>query len=62
MGLYIVNRNDNEMKEVTPATFKGIEARERDHLQEWIANNPDCLCQSEDEENEEPEKLLISKR
>ena len=59
MGLYIVNRNDNEMKEVTPATFKGIEARERDHLQEWIANNPDCLCQSEDEENEKPEKLLI---
>ena len=56
MGLYAVNRNDNAMTEVTPATFREIGAGERRDLQEWIAKNPDCLCQ---DDGEEREKLRI---
>ena len=56
MGLYIVKRDDKEMKEVLPTTFKEIRASERFDLQEWIAKNPDCLCQNDDEKRE---KLLI---
>ena len=47
MGLYAVNRNDNAMTAVLPATFREIGARERFNLQEWIAKNPDCLCQDD---------------
>ena len=43
MGLYAVNRNDNAMTEVPPATFREIGARERRDLQEWIAATPGCL-------------------
>ena len=59
MGLYAVNRNDNEMTEAPPATFREIGARASFDLQEWVAKNPDCLCQ-DDGENLDSQKLPIT--
>ncbi len=56
MGLYAVNRNDKEMTKMPPATSREIGARECFGLQEWIAKNPDWLCQ---DDGEEREKLRI---
>ena len=39
----IINKNQNTIEEIQTATFKELGFRERDHSQEWIANNPGCL-------------------
>lgn len=41
--MYSINRKNNDIKKVVPISFKEAGFRERQHLQEWIAKNPDCL-------------------
>lgn len=41
--MYIINKETNRIKKIEPTTFKQLGFKERDHLQEWIANHPTCL-------------------
>ena len=41
--MYIINREANRIEKIETATFRQLGFREREHLQEWIANNPSCL-------------------
>lgn len=50
--MYRINQQTNSIQKIEETTFKDIGASERNHLQEWIAKNPEVLCG-------EDEKLLI---
>ncbi len=41
--MYIINRASNRIEKIESSTFKNLGFKEREHLQEWIANNPSCL-------------------
>ena len=41
--MYIINKESNRIEKIETATFKQLGFKEREHLQEWIANNPSCL-------------------
>lgn len=41
--MYIINKETNRIEKIEPTTFKQLGFKERDHLQEWIANHPTCL-------------------
>lgn len=41
--MYIINKEINRIQKIEPSTFKQLGFKEREHLQEWIANNPNCL-------------------
>lgn len=41
--MYLINPVSNSIQKIKTASFKELGFRERDHLQEWIANNPSCL-------------------
>lgn len=41
--MYIINKNTNRIEKIESTTFKELGFKEREHLQEWIANNPTCL-------------------
>lgn len=41
--MYIINKATNRIEKIETATFKQLGFKEREHLQEWIANNPSCL-------------------
>ena len=41
--MYTINKSTNRIEKIESATFKQLGFKERDHLQEWIANNPSCL-------------------
>ena len=41
--MYIINKASNRIEKIDSTTFKQLGFREREHLQEWIANNPSCL-------------------
>ena len=41
--MYIINKNTNRIEKIESTTFRQLGFREREHLQEWIANNPSCL-------------------
>lgn len=41
--MYIINKSTNRIEKIESTTFKQLGFREREHLQEWIANNPSCL-------------------
>jgi hypothetical protein len=42
--MYRINQNTNSIQKLEETTFKEIGASERNHLQEWIAKNPEVLC------------------
>ena len=46
--MYRINQQTNSIQKIEETTFKQIGASERNHLQEWIAKNPEVLC-GEDE-------------
>ena len=46
--MYRINKQTNSIQRIEETTFKEIGASERNHLQEWIAKNPEVLC-GEDE-------------
>jgi hypothetical protein len=41
--MYIINKEANRIEKIETSTFRQLGFREREHLQEWIANNPSCL-------------------
>jgi len=41
--MYIVDRQKNRIKKINEVMFGDFGIKEREHLQEWIANEPDCL-------------------
>jgi hypothetical protein len=41
--MYIINKETNRIEKIEPTTFRHLGFKERDHLQEWIANHPTCL-------------------
>lgn len=41
--MYIINTHTNRIEKIESTTFKQLGFKEREHLQEWIANNPACL-------------------
>lgn len=41
--MYIVNKEKNIIENLQKSTFTELGFRERAHLQEWIAHNPECL-------------------
>lgn len=41
--MYIINRETNRIEKIGSTTFRQLGFKEREHLQEWIANNPSCL-------------------
>jgi hypothetical protein len=41
--MYKINKTINNVEKLEQKLFKELYIREREHLQEWIANNPSCL-------------------
>lgn len=41
--MFTINKENNRIEKIHSTTFKELGFREREHLQEWIANNPSCL-------------------
>lgn len=41
--MYIINKEENRISRLTQRTFSELKFREREHLQEWIAENPGSL-------------------
>jgi Domain of unknown function (DUF4268)/Endonuclease NucS len=41
--MYKINRNTNNIEKLEKKLFKELKIKERDHLQEWIAKNPEIL-------------------
>lgn len=41
--MYQIDKKTNRIKKMETITFSDLGFRERENLQEWIANNPECL-------------------
>jgi hypothetical protein len=41
--MYIINKSTNNVEKLKKKLFKELNIREREHLQEWIAKNPEML-------------------
>jgi hypothetical protein len=41
--MYKINKNTNNVEKLEQKLFKELKIKERDHLQEWIAKNPEML-------------------
>lgn len=41
--MYLINKEENRISKLKQKTFSELKFREREHLQEWIANNPSSL-------------------
>ena len=41
--MYRIDKQENNVEKLEPRLFKDLKIRERDHLQEWIAKNPEML-------------------
>ena len=41
--MYIIDKSNNKIKKIPQKTFHELGFKERQHLQEWIAKNPECL-------------------
>lgn len=41
--MYLIDKTNNRIKEIDKKTFSELDLKERKHLQEWIANNPQAI-------------------
>lgn len=41
--MYLINKESNRITEITQKTFSELRFREREHLQEWLANSPEVF-------------------
>lgn len=41
--MFLIDKINNKISKITERTFGELGFRERDHLQEWLANNPEAL-------------------
>ncbi len=51
--MYLIDKSTNKIKNLTKKSFSKLGFRERQHLQEWIADKPEVLGE---------ELLIIQKR
>lgn len=56
--MYKVDRPNNSLQSLLEVSFCSLGFRERDHLQEWLAKNPQTLTKKDDKEDE---LLIIQK-
>ena len=45
LAMYLINRDNNKIEPIEEITFKSAGLKERQHLQEWIAKNPESLSE-----------------
>ena len=50
MLMYIIDKDKNSIQPISRKTFHELGFKERENLQEWIVNNPACLCTDENEQ------------
>lgn len=43
MSMYLIKKEENRIEKITERSFNELGFRERNHLQEWIEQNPECL-------------------
>lgn len=41
--MYLINKLNNNISKLKQKTFTELKLKEREHLQEWIAKNPNSL-------------------
>lgn len=41
--MYLINKSQNRISKICEKSFNDLGFREREHLQEWLANNPEAL-------------------
>jgi len=41
--VYLINKENNNISKITEKKFSELGFKEKDNLQEWVANNPTCL-------------------
>ena len=41
--MYVIDKENNKIDKIQSKTFHELGFKEREHLQEWIAKNPECL-------------------
>lgn len=46
--MYRINRDDNDIVQLKEKSFHELHFKEREHLQEWIAKNPQVLGVGDD--------------
>ncbi len=56
--MYKVNKQENTLHSLQEVSFSSLGFREREHLQEWLAKNPQALTKKEDVNDE---LLIIQK-
>ncbi|MBO5461588.1 MAG: DUF4268 domain-containing protein [Ruminococcus sp.] len=45
--MFLINKKNNTIQKIQSKTFHDLGFKEREHLQEWIAKNPECLGEEE---------------
>ncbi len=48
--MYIIDKDNNRINKISSCTFHQLGFSERNHLQEWIAQNPKCLCTGDNDD------------
>ena len=43
VDMFVLDKENNKIVKISSTTFHDLGFKEREHLQEWIANNPECL-------------------
>lgn len=51
--MFVIDKESNRIEKINEKKFVDLGFKEREHLQEWIANNPMALS------NNNPEKSLL---
>ena len=41
--MFRINRQTNRLEPIQEATFSALQFREREHVQEWLANHPEAF-------------------
>ena len=47
--MFTIDKSTNRIEKITEKTFSELGFKEREHLQEWIANNPSSLGDKEEQ-------------
>jgi hypothetical protein len=61
MTIYKVDKESRRINEIEKTSLVGEGFMERTDLQEWIANNPECLCPQDHDGNSSQRLLVIQK-
>lgn len=45
--MFVIDKENNKIEKIQSKSFHDLGFKEREHLQEWIAKNPECLGDEE---------------